>query len=182
MMSSCDMFSLRDPEPPIDSQSNWVPPLSPDLVIVNLQNAILERNIENYIRCFANPSFSDSIFYFIPDPEVAAIHPEIFATWSLENERAVLQQLYSYIPDDSTSALLLTDDVLQNDQPDRAVLVGNYTLELHHTHGNWDRYYRGYLEFHMTPDRRGEWSIYRWIDDGIADSSSWSELKAALGG
>jgi hypothetical protein len=181
-LSSCDLFSLRDPEPPIDTQSSWIPPVSWDLVLVNFQNAILEKNIENFIRCFANPTFSDSTFHFDADPEVAAIHPEIFEAWSLDHERVVLQQMFSYIPEDSASAVIFTDDEWQTEIPDHVVFSGNYTLELHHTHGIWDRFYFGFLEFHMTTDQRGEWSIYRWIDDGIAGSPSWSELKAALGG
>ena len=34
----------------------------------------------------------------------------------------------------------------------------------------------------MLTDRRGEWSIYRWIDSAVAELTSWSELKAILGG
>jgi hypothetical protein len=155
---------------------------SSDIVLINFQNAILERNVENYIRCFSDPSYSDSTFHFDPDLEVAAVYPEIFNSWTLENERVVVQQAFSYIPADSSSYLTLTNDVWQTVVPDHAVLVANYTLELHHTQSNLDRTFNGYLEFHMTPDRRGEWSIYRWIDSAIAGSTSWSRLKAILGG
>ena len=180
---ACDsLFSLRDPESPKDTQSSWIPPLSSDIVLINLQNAILERNIENFIRCFSDPAYSDSIFNFDPDQEIAATYPEVFINWTLEDERVVLQQVFSYIPEDSSSYLLLTNEVWQTVVPDQAILAANYNLELNHTQSTLDQSYIGYLEFHMLTDRRGEWSIYRWIDSAVAELTSWSELKAILGG
>ena len=176
------IFSTRKPEPPITSQSSWIPPLNPGQVLVNLKNAISERNVENYIRCIVNPSFSKKTFHFSPDPKVAADYPELFKNWNRDKEEAVIKQAFSLVPTDSISFLDFTEGIKEIVTSDSAVFVRRYRLELHHTQSNLPRVYEGQAEFWLAPDQRGEWSIYQWIDNGLVKSSSWSFLKAALGG
>jgi len=176
------IFSTRKPEPPVTSQSSWVPPLNPDQVLINLENAISERNVENYIRCIVNSSFSKRTFRFDPDPRVLADYPELFKNWNRDKEEAVIKQAFSLVPIDSVSFLNFTEEIKEIVASDSAVFVRKYRLEFHHTQSNLPKVYEGQVEYWLAPDQRGEWSIYRWIDNGLAKSSSWSFLKAALGG
>lgn len=180
---ACDsLFSTREPESPKNPQSSWKPPLSPEQVLPNLQSAIFERNLENYVRCLVDPSFSDRIFYFNPDPEVNANYAEVFNSWNRDKERTVMQQAFSIVPTDSVSYVQFTDETWEIVVPDSAVLVSQYRLELHHTQSTLPSVYKGHVTLSLASDRRGEWSIYRWIDNGVSGFSSWSLLKASLGG
>lgn len=176
------LFSTREPEPPVDPRSNWIPPLSADQVFLNLQNAIYDRNVENYIRCLVNPSFSNRNYRFEADPEIAANYSEVFQDWSLEKEETMIQQAFSLVPADSASILTFTENIREVVLSDSAIMVKKYRLELHHLQSTMPSVYEGQVEGWLAPDQRGEWSIYRWIDNGITGLPSWSLLKASLGG
>ena len=183
LLVACDsLFSTREPEPPEDPRSPWIPPLSPEQVLMNLQNAVYDQNVENYIRCLVNASFSQRRYNFEPDPEVATNYPEVFQEWDVSKEEAVIQQAFSLLPSDSTSTLLFTEDIREVIAADSAVMVKRYQLEFHHIQSTLPSVYGGHMELWMAPDQRGEWSIYRWIDNGTAGFPSWSLLKAAFGG
>ena len=183
LLVACEsLFSTREPEPPKDPRSPWIPPLSPEQVLLNFQNAVYDRNVENYIRCLVNVSFSQRSFTFEPDPEVSANYPEVFQEWEVSKEEGVIQQAFSLVPSDSTSHLQFTEDISEIIAPDSAVIVKKYQLALHHIQSTLPSVYEGHVELWMAPDERGEWSIYRWIDNGITGFPSWSLLKASLGG
>jgi hypothetical protein len=175
-------FASRKSEPPVVQHSSWVPPHYPDQVMTNLQNAVVERNVENYIRCFVHPEYSEKVFRFDADPKEAADHPGAFDLWSLDQEQSVIQEAFSLVPIDSLIVLRFTEIVREILTPDSAVVVRRYQLELHHGQSSLPRMYEGQAEFWLTEDQKGEWSIYRWIDNGIVGYPSWSFLKISLGG
>ena len=175
-------FALRDPEPPVFSRSSWIPPLSPDKVLVNMQNAVAERDVQNYIRCLADPAYGPRVFVFEPDPETAADRPTVFLQWGIERERTVLQQAFALVPSDSSCSLLWTKVVKEIVAPDTAVFVRQYRLDIRHKPAPFPSRVEGQAEFRLATDRRGEWMVYRWTDNATAGSVSWSRLKAALGG
>jgi hypothetical protein len=175
-------FSTRKPEDPLFSRSNWTPPLSPETVLVNLQNAVAERNTENTIRCLADPSYSDRLFRFEPNPETASNHPGVFSKWGLDRETAVIQQVFSLVPKDSVCVLTWTKILREIVTADTAVMVRQYRLEVRHKPSTLPSVFEGHAEFRLAADRRGEWSVYLWTDNSVSGSVCWSELKAALGG
>ena len=184
LVITCDgLFSTREPEPPQGTQSNWIPPLNPEQVLLNLQNAMFERNVENFVRCIVNPSYSSRIFGFDPDPEIAANYPEVFAGWGRSQEEAVIQQAFSIMPVDSASFLRFTEEVQEVIAPDSAVFIREYRLELHHGRPDVNEVYEGFVEFRLIPDDRGEWAIAYWIDNRKNENfPPWSLLKASFGG
>jgi hypothetical protein len=174
-------FALRTPEKP-ESSTGWTAPLQPQEVLDKLQNAVNDRNIDYYLRCFSDPAFTGRIYRFEPDPVTAAAHPEVFGAWSREKEQTVMQQAFSMTPKDSVCSLTWTASVREFIASDSAVFVRRYRLALSHRQQNLPRIYEGDAEFWMTEDRSGAWAIYRWIDNGLSGSPSWSVLKASLGG
>lgn len=182
LFCACDLFSTRDPEPPDAGQSNWIVPLTPEQVILNLQNAVYEKNTENYIRCLPDSAYSDMGFLFEPDPEVAAEYGALFNSWSLINEERVMLQVFALIPDNRTRYLLFSDEEWELYGSDEAIYSASYHLELHHSQAGIDSVFEGLAVYYLSPDSRGEWSIYRWRDNGISGRKSWSRLKAAFGG
>ncbi len=174
-------FSIREPEPPATIRSTWIPPYSPEQVFSNFQNAISERNVENYTRCFTDTSKSTRMYRFNPEPEIESTYPTIFLFWSREAEKNVMQQLFSSIPSDSTLFVKFTEEATDIITADSAVFNRLYHLEVHHTESSLPAIYDGHGEFWLAPDATGEWAIYRWIDHRLNENPSWSTLKAALG-
>jgi len=175
-------FRTREPEPPVVSQSSWIPPLSPDKVLINLQNAIAERNTENVVRCLADPVYSTRTFRFDPNPETATLYYTLFSGWGIDQEKTVNQLVFAMVPTDSICLLTWTSILREVVAADTSVMLRQYRLEVHHKPSSLPTQFQGHAEFRLAVDQRGEWSIYRWIDNSIAGSVSWSELKAKLGG
>lgn len=175
-------FSIREPEAPKTVRSTWVPPYSPDLVLTNMKNAISERNVENYVRCLIDTAYSQRNFLFEPSPDVAATHPVIFSVWSQIAEQNLMQQVNSLVPSDSIFYVNFIEEGTDIISADSAVFNRSYHLEVHHTEGNIPSVFEGYSQFWIAPDDRGEWAIYRWIDNNSNTLPTWSSLKASIGG
>jgi len=170
-------FSTREPETPVENQSSWMPPLSPELVLTNLQNAILERNSENFIRCLSS---AERTYTFTPDPDVMANYGEIFNNWNITNEQTVIQQVFSLVPSDSSAFLIFPVDVREVPGADSTIFLKKYLLEIHSLQDDLPKIYEGQVEYWLYPNTQGEWSIYKWIDFTLGGSQSWSYLKALL--
>lgn len=182
LLGCTNPFVTRDPETPSAGASTWIPPRRAEIVLQNLRNAILERNVENYLRCLSDSSRALPAFRFVADPLVASENPGTFETWSIENERRYFSQLRSLVPADSLQFLSLTP--VQNTQyGDSALLVQNYSLIVRHTQQRQGvpGEVAGQARFFMQVDRFGDWAIYRWEDRSLGEKPTWSVLKAIYG-
>ncbi len=179
VFASCQLFRTRDPEFPteISSRSNWKQPITPDITLEDLQNAVYDRNAENYIRCFVDSNFSERRFVFIPTQEAQIQYPEIFKNWNLNSERNYFNNIKSNVPSTGTSGLFLSGN-FQSLGTDSAVYHASYLVSFQHTVRDIPQSAKGELQFYLAPDRNGNWVIYKWIDVKIQNEFSWSELKA----
>lgn len=177
LISGCGLFKLRDAENPVSPRSNFIPPTSPDLVIANLESAIAERNLINYLECFVDTNFSTKRFSFTADAQSINQYP-IFTFWTLNNERYYFSNVSSSTPNQGTSALFLSNMVLNN-TTDTAIFDADYLLRFDHTKQNVSKTLKGQLRFVMAADSRNLWSIHRWIDfQKSPTDTTWSVLKA----
>ncbi len=172
-------FSTRKAEPP-DNQnpSTFIPPTNPEFVFLNLQFAVRERNVENYILSFVDSTLSQQQFTFVPDQGVAAANPGTFAGWSLEDERLYFIQLLRETPTDSVHSLSFVEES-SSEISGTATFTQNYELIFKHSlTGNTPTEFRGQSIFWLERNETGNWAIYRWQDLGNGTDPSWSELKA----
>jgi hypothetical protein len=173
-------FSTRKPEAPNTSQSQWIPPHTPEDVITNLIYAVQERNSENYMRCFLNdPSFR--VFHFEPDPEAAALYPHLLQ-WSWSQEENMIQETFALVPPDSNVSLQFPSIIRDIISADSAALVRQYRWVIHHNNPLLPVELEGQVEMRMAEGVVGDWGIYQWIDYSISGLPSVSLWKAALGG
>lgn len=175
-------FATREPEPPKTSQSNWIQPTSPGYVLINLKNAISEKNKSNYLRCLADTGVSTHQFKFFADPAVLNANPGLFDRWGKEEEANYLNQLYSVLPKDSTIAVSF-NRLKETTFQDSVILQQTYTL-LFHEKCQPDmcmRNMEGQAEFRLLRTEDDLWYIYRWSDFSTSDSLTWSDLKARFG-
>lgn len=168
---------LREVETPVDPRSNFIPPTSPQYVIVNLQSAILEKNINNYLLCFVDTNFSTKKFTFLAEVSAISQYP-ILKFWTFTNERYYITTLISATPPQSSSNLFFSNtNIIQTS--DSAIYDADYLLYFDHTRQNVPKTVRGKLRFVMAPDSRNLWSIHFWTDlKSLETDTTWSILKA----
>ena len=191
LLTGCDaIFGTREPEDPNDdvSRSLWQQPTSPGIVLLNLKNAFLERNEENYLRSLVDSTSSGRVYLYIPDQEAAVNNPGTFAGWGLNEERVYINLLFSEtsLPEGALASLEFTRFEEPSIPSDSALFEEVYELELEHTLENVPTKMMGIAKFRMARSSDGSWSIYRWedltfsSDDDTLDLPTWSELKARV--
>lgn len=169
----CNIFETRTPEPPSQQSSQFIQPVTPDIVFQNMKNAIEDYNVDNYIRCLADPEITNKTFRFIP-AAVTGIDRAIFNNWTIESERQYLINLGK--PPYGKATLLLTNrrDVFVSS--DSVVINYDYSLFYPRTNQNYNA--NGNAQFYLSVDRNGNWSIYRWEDFNTSQAITWTYLKA----
>jgi len=179
---SCENpFATRAPEPPKNTGSRYIPPFSAEIVVENLRNAISDRNVENYLRCFSDSTRTSESFRYEPDAATANLYAGVFNNWGLTQERDYFSQLRAALPTDSLRSLRL-DSLQTITFNDSAQFVRAYELNVRHKQqsAGVPGQVRGELRFWLRKDQFGEWSIYRWADFATGQSQTWSALKAAF--
>ena len=176
-LASCGLLETREPQPPAQTSSTYIPPTSPSLVIDNIINAIRERNTDNYIRCLVDSNFSDKRFSFVPTQEAQSKYAIKFNGWSVSSERGYFESLKSQTPSSGTTLLFFSSQKFQSVQSDSALFTGTYDVVFQHTVSGVPQEAKGTLQFYMATDRNRLWMIYRWVDIQSGSDFSWSELK-----
>ena len=189
LFSGCEsLFGTRDAEDPNEdvSRSLWQQPTTPEIVLVNMSNAFLERNSENYMRCLTDPSTSGRNFLYIPDQETAIMNPGLFTEWGLSEERLYINFIFSKssLPDGALSRLVFTSFEEPSIPSDTSLFEEVYDLQIEHELINTPTNMRGIMRIRMSEDSNGNWSIYRWEDltfsseSDTLESNTWSIMKA----
>lgn len=181
LLSCENPFATRTPEEPKGAGSRYIPPFSAEIVVENLRNAITDRNVENYLRCFTDSTRTDERFRYEPDAASSNQYPGTFTQWSLTQERDYFSQLRAALPVDSLRSLRL-DSLQTITFNDSAQFVRAYELNVRHKQqsAGVPGLVRGELRFWLRKDPFGEWSIYRWADFATGQAQTWSALKAAF--
>lgn len=179
LYSGCGLFETRSVEPPTEVRSTFTQPTSPDIVLANLNFAVTEKNLDNYMRCLVDSNFSTKRFKFIPDAVSQTAYP-VFLNWNLSSERIYFSNLISSTEENSSTNLFLSN-INFNTGIDSAVIDSDYILVFNHNRQNIAQVTKGRLRFVMSPDVRSLWSIHSWSDFiNDNDDTTWSVLKANM--
>ncbi len=180
LINSCELFSTRTPEKPDTGGTGYIPPTSYDLVIENLKNSIKERNLNNYLLCFSDSSFTGiSEFDYIADPQTMAQFQGLFSEWNRNSEEKYFTSMVSSILDETNPNVNFTDVEYQNFN-DSIVFTGNYYLNIEFLNDLSDRNYSGSARIVLKNSSSGFWYITSWYDFQSEDNTlySWSFLKS----
>jgi hypothetical protein len=168
--------ALRDAESPVTSRTTFIPPTSPDLVIVNLTFSIIEKDINNYMQCFTDSNYSVRKYSYVPDVASGIQYP-IFRFWTLTNEKNYFQGMLAMTSNDATSNLFLSNGIMTSFS-DTAFYDADYLLRVDHQKVTVPKTLKGKLRFFLSSDTRNLWAIHRWIDIQTNNDTTWSVLKA----
>jgi hypothetical protein len=178
--AGCDILTTRDPEPPTQGSSTFVPPTAPELVLANLRSAVSEKNVENYMRCLVDTLSAARSFQFVPTASALGRYPSAFLQWSLQSERTWFSSLLALTPAQAAASLSL-DGGFSVIVSDSAVYTGTYALAVAHALPGVPETVRGQVQLVMALDRSSQWSIVRWTDTPVGTEPSWSEWKGRFG-
>lgn len=172
----CDLFSTRDAEPPEKPRSNYQTAFTPEILISNFINSLKDKDIENYISCLSDSSFTNKIFTFTPSSEALSQFPALGDNWNKSNESQYLNNIKVKIIDDLPITLTLSNSS-QSVHGDSITFVSSYSLNVPLNDASIPSNYQGEMIFELIRDSRFVWSIYFWRDIKRTESPSWSELK-----
>lgn len=174
--AGCDLFETREPEPPTQPRSNFQVAATPEILISNLKNSLSDKDVENYLACFTDSSFSSKQFFFSASSASAALFPFLIDDWDKNDERQYFQRMISSI-DDALPILLTLNNESSSPQGDSLFYTASYVLQVPHNDENIPKNFQGELRFNMAVDSRLIWTIYFWQDIKSGDEPSWSDLK-----
>jgi hypothetical protein len=179
LIGGCDLFRTRDPQTPDQPRSNFQQAVTPDLLIQNLTNSMMDKNLQNYLDCFADSSFTNKNFGFIPSSSAAASYPVFAGIWDKRSETQYFTNLKSKIPT-GLQITVVFSNTNSSQQGDSLIYSASYSLNIPFSDATYPSLYQGDLKFYMIRDSRLVWSIYLWEDIKRTNDLSWSDLKGRL--
>jgi len=183
MLQCKSPFATRTPEPPVNQQrTNWKQPTKPSDVLENLRYAIQDKNLTNFLNCFADSAKNGRHFGYQPDHTARIRYPGIWEQWNLKQEEAAITNIFHAVPNDSIIALIYLGDSVENPFADSTIIIREYELVLSHNRNplQYPRLAKGRAEFHLGLNPEGYWAIFFWIDDSFENTPSWSDVKATF--
>lgn len=176
IFSGCDLFTTRDAELPEKPRSDFQSAVTPDILISNLINSLKGKDVENYLACLSDPSFTNKVFIFLPSSEALSQFPALGDKWGRSNESQYFMNLRVKVPDALPITLIITNSS-SSSHGDSLTFTASYSLNVPFKDLTIPSNYQGELIFELVRDTRAVWSIYSWRDIKRSDSPSWSELK-----
>lgn len=178
VFSCADPFSSRESNPPINDTGTFVQPVTPQIVLFNLENSYKDLVITNFIQCL------DSNFVFRYD-FVTKQPSATDSGWTYSEELRLIESIFNNMLGDSSAGLMVSLSPLM-EQPDEAfdtsaVIYRSYILKAI-TPNNQDGLdtseYFGTSIFTMVENEQGLWSIARWEDQHQnTNTPSWADFK-----
>jgi len=175
VFSGCDMFSTREAEEPGRSGSTFSQPVEPSITIRNLQDAISERNRENYLRCLADTFETD--YVFVPTLSAQTVYD--FSRWDKSSEDQYFRNLAAASTREHSHLDFFEQDTSRS--ATSFLFRAKYYLEFPHTRPQLSSVAEGRLEFTIERSSRDNWwYITRWVDYPDTSQTTWSHLKGAF--
>jgi len=174
--AGCGLFEPRNPESPTQSSESFLPPTDPLIVVANLQSAIEQKSVPNYVQCLADPQAGVHAFLFVPSSEGTALYSSLFRNWTTTEEQAYFQNLTTRTSPASISKLDLTEKT-RSLAADSALLEYDYTLTFENTVSGFPSRASGNLQFALQRSSSNFWTIYRWTDFKTTNDITWSLFK-----
>jgi hypothetical protein len=145
--------------------------------MANLSNAVIDKDLNNYLQCIVDTSLTTKKFFYTADIASQIQYP-VFQNWQITNEKNYFFNLITLSGLQSTS-LLFFSNMVSNTYSDSAVYDMEYLLRYDHPKTTVAKTLKGKLRFVLVINSRNLWAISRWIDFKNADTdTTWSVLKA----
>ncbi len=172
LASGC-LFAPRDPAQPLDSTVEWIRPIVPEAVIVNMEAAVEALQALNFENSLSDDfDFTPSVF------DSSEATPNYFDGWGKTRELASIDRLYNQVD----SLRLEWNFDLNEDMDDfgdyAVITIENYQLFVSYR-GSEQVVFEGFAELYLR-NEGGQWFVYLWDELGASSENSWGRLRANL--
>lgn len=177
-ITSCSIFDTRDAEPPDSGNTGvFLQPDRPEVVLDNLISAVSSLNTVNYIRCLRTVDFS-----FSPSGNALNSSPDIWANWSLDDERTYFNNMRAASENTTGHRLQLSNISTELGSANTRQIFADYILTVFHNRSNVGvpTQINGRMAIEVTMGEDGLWAIEKWSDIAVNNEFSWSDLKASF--
>ncbi len=178
IIGSCGLFDTRTPENPNDTNLNFPPATTPQILLNNFINSFNQKNATIYQSCL----FSDgNLFIFFPSYDALAIYSNIFQNWNLASEFNFAKNLFSKFNPEEFPVFNITQNSFANLSTDSSIFIGDYEISIYSRDNSINNLYKGKIQLNLILDKTGTWKIIRWYDYKQVDNfPTISFLKAKL--
>ncbi len=181
-LTGCGIFDTRNPEPPTQVSSSYVPPTDPSIVFQNMVSAFHDLNTVNYVRSFSDTSGGGASFRFEPSAQSGAKYAAVFAAWNRQSEQQYFEAMKSQLLSGGVMTLQFTSLTAQRVSADSAQYEATYSLVVPHAVTGVATTASGRAQFWLAPDQARLWSITSWVDLAQnPDDFTWSDFKGIFG-
>jgi hypothetical protein len=181
--SSCDLFSPREAEPPVDTTDPyaWKPPTTPEIVLENLSNSFPAGKRNFYLDVLKPNQDEGQSFIFIPDPGVASAQPGVFDAWGYNEEENFITKLFENLQEGGFQRLIWEVDQI-SPIGDTYEVIADYMMTLSYTSGNGGlpTQLAGQSTLTMVQNSELIYEIVRWQDLNADTLKCWTEIKALV--
>lgn len=171
LLISCELFKLRSPDEPSASRSEFVQPVFPELVSLNIQNALSDGNRENYRKSIGLDGLENS-YFFVPAPELQSQIPLIDRVDDVSSFTGLISDL---LPNERLT--LQWQDLTIINQIDSAEVKADYQLFIPRSSTDYPSFIAGKTILTLKKSSEGLWYVSRWRDFSVSGGYSWSQLK-----
>ena len=175
IISGCDLIQTRNAEPPNQPRSTYEQAFTPQILISNLVNSLKDKDVQNYINCLVDSSFSQKKYYFSPSSGALSQYPFLLNDWNVNNEDQYFKNLITKVINQAPITLSMTNEQY-SPQGDTLIYTATYSINVPNDESE-PKDYQGDVRFNMVRDSRSVWVIYYWQDTKSTSLPSWSELK-----
>lgn len=175
---SCGLFDTRTPENPNETNFNFPPATSPQILLDNFVNSFNQKNAAIYQSCFVPDG---NIFLFYPSYDALAIYSNIFQSWNLTSEFNFAKNLFSKFSPEEFPLFNLTRQSFSTLSTDSTIFIGDYEISIYSRDNSINNTYKGKMQLNLILEKSGTWKITRWYDYKLVDNfPTISFLKAKL--
>lgn len=175
---ACGVFETREAEPPDQGGSAlFQQPDRPEVVILNLQNAIQNMNTVNYMR-----SINEESFEFTPSSLASDSNPDVWVNWSSEDENIYFNNMRAATQNLSGHSLQVQNQERTTLPDGDERITADYVLTVNHNRPPQvlPSVAQGRFLMDMTQGDDGLWSISGWTDESAGSEITWSDFKAVF--
>ncbi len=183
LLSACDLFTPRDPEPPIGTNDPyaWKPPTTPAIVLENLSSAFPAHKLNYHMDALSFDPEGVAGFVFFPDQGVAVSQPGVFDAWGYDEEENFITKLFQVLDEDDLQRLDWT--VVQSSSLEgRHEIIADYNLSISYTEtrGALPATLKGQATLTLIQNSDLLYEISVWQDLKNDTLPCWSDLKTLI--
>ena len=183
LISACELFTPRDPEPPLDTLDPyaWIPPTSPEIVLQDLANAFPAHKENYHLDVLAGRSGDVATFRFFPDHSVASAQPGVFDGWGYAEEENFMIKLFEILNPEGIQDLSWSKDQVSTIE-DRHEIIADYDLRLSYLENSskYPSHFSGQIILSLVQNDDLLYQITTWQDVKSDSLPCWSELKTLI--